>query len=140
MCCYRIYLDVTCSPSSFTISSYVDLHKEHLQSFVVGHPESTAQPEEAFEHRLIEEELTLQINLLKEQMKTSSTLFPEGEAEDAVEETLHLKPTLEEKAKPTLASSIVEGETALMSIDEETMETALFCLVIGALTLGLLQL
>lgn len=118
----------------------IDLHIEHLQSFVVGHPETTAQPEEAFEHRLIEEELTLQINLLKEQMKTSSTLFPDREAEDAVVETLHLKPTLENEAKPTLASSIVEGETALMSIDEETMETALFCLVIGALTLGLLQL
>jgi hypothetical protein len=47
---------------------------------------------------------------------------------------------LEEKARPTLASSVVEGETALLSMDEETMETALFCLVIGALTLGILQL
>jgi hypothetical protein len=73
-------------------------------------------------------------------LQNVKTLFPDGEAEDAFEESLHLKPTLEEKARPTLASSVVQGETALLSMDEETMETALFCLVIGALTLGVLQL
>jgi hypothetical protein len=105
----------------------------------MGHPETTGQPEEAFEHRLIEEELSLQLSLLKEQMP-SETLFEAGEAEDAVEETLGQKkggaviiPT------PSNKLLVQEGRTMMM-LDEETLEAAVICLVIAGLAVGVLSI
>lgn len=119
--------------------SLSELHKEHLQAFVLGHPESTAQPEEAFEHRLVEEELSLQLSLLKEQMP-ADTLFPaESEAEAAVEETLGVKPFVVAGSRPTDELIVKEGK-AMMMLDEETMETVMICLVIAGLSIGLLNI
>jgi hypothetical protein len=116
------------------------LHKEHLEAFVLGHPESTAQPEEAFEHRLIEEELSLQLSLLNEQLQNHKTLFPkETPEEEAVEETigvLHAKDVIPAPPDEILVN---EGK-AMMMLDEETMEAAVICLVIGGLALGLLNI
>ena len=103
-----------------------------------GHPDSTAQPEEAFEHRLIEEELALQLSLLKEQMPTSD-MFPEAE------ETLHphydddVVAVVEDVPEPSTNMFVQQG-AAMMMLDEETMEAVLFCAVIAVVTLGLLQL
>lgn len=118
------------------------LHKEHLESFVMGHPSVTAQPEEAFEHRLIEEELSLQLSLLSEQMP-KDTLFPEESVEEvAVEETI--KP-LHADSKGIPAPSpvdelVVNEGKAMMMLDEETLEAAVICLVIGGLAVGILNI
>lgn len=117
------------------------LHKEHLEAFVMGHPSVTASPEEAFEHRLIEEELSLQLSLLKEQMP-HETLFPqETEAEVAVEETVKgvLHADTAGIPKPSNELLVNEGK-AMMMLDEETMEAAVICLVIGGLALGVLNI
>lgn len=115
------------------------LHKEHLEAFVLGHPEATAQPEEAFEHRLIEEELTLQLSLLNEQLQNHNTLFPkETPEEEAVEETISVLHA--DKVIPSPPDEILVNEgKAMMMLDEETMEAAVICLVIAGLAVGLLN-
>jgi hypothetical protein len=115
------------------------LRKEHLQAFVMGHPETTAQPEEAFEHRLVEEELSLQLSLLKEQM-TAKTLFDaESEAEDAVKETLGQKGNVLVIPPPSNELLATEGQM-MMNLDEETLEATMICLVIAGLAIGILNI
>lgn len=101
----------------------------------MGHPETTAHPEEAFEHRLIEEELSLQLSLLKEQMP-AETLFDAGEA---VEETLGHKQDVLVIPPPSNELLVNEGK-AMMMLDEETLEAAMICLVIAGLTIGILNI
>lgn len=106
----------------------------------MGHPQVTAQPEEAFEHRLIEEELSLQLSLLKEQM-SADTLFPQGEAEEAVEETVQvLHSDSNAGVIPAPNELLVNEGKAMMMLDEETLEAAMICLVIGALAVGVLNI
>jgi len=107
----------------------------------MGHPETTAQPEEAFEHRLIEEELSLQLSLLKEQMPAEK-LFPEGEAEQAVEETIQvLHPSTGRIPAPAAVDELLVNEgKAMMMLDEETLEAAMICLVIAGLAVGVLNI
>ena len=105
----------------------------------MGHPENTAQPEEAFEHRLIEEELSLQLSLLKEQMPADALFNTASEAEDAVKETLGKKDDVLVIPPPSNELLATEGQM-MMNLDEETMETAMICLVIAGLTVGILNI
>jgi hypothetical protein len=51
----------------------LDLHQHRIQNLVFGQE----APEDAFQTRMIEEEIALQINLLQQEMPPS-TLFPEA--------------------------------------------------------------
>lgn len=122
---------------------YTGLHREHIESFAMGHPISTAVPEEAFEHRLLEEELSLQLSLLKEHMPTKPLFQSKTEAEDAFHDTLQhdqaLKRAVEEVIQPS-GDFLVKESKAMMMLDEETMEAAVVCMVIAAVAVGIVQL
>lgn len=97
----------------------------------MGHPETTAQPEEAFEHRLIEEELSLQLSLLKEQMPEEKIF---------VEETLGQKHD-DVIAIPSPSNELLVNEgKAMMMLDEETLEAAMICMVIAGLVIGIINI
>lgn len=106
----------------------------------MGHPETTAQPEEAFEHRLIEEELSLQLSLLKEQMPADALFNTESDAGDAVKETLGQKEDSVVVIPPPSNELLATEGQMMMNLDEETMETAMICLVIAGLTVGILNI
>jgi hypothetical protein len=94
------------------------LHKERLHHFVAGG--SALTPEEAFEHRILEEELSLQLALLRDETP-ASTMFPEagaitGDKQAAVE--------------PTVGEKILMVEEAI--IEENLGDALAICMVLLA--------
>jgi hypothetical protein len=82
-------------------------------------------PEDGLDHAVVEEELNLQLDLLNEQLKNENDgyLFP---VEDMVE-LPHLKTT-----KSHQSSSISESTALSGLLEEGTLESLAFCLLIGA--------
>lgn len=79
-----------------------ELHKERLQNFAVGGSGMTQPKEDALEHLMLEEELELQLGLLKEHAP-DATLFPDDEAE------LKAMPHLKDDAAATQKEHHDEG-------------------------------
>jgi len=111
------------------------VHKERLQKFMFSNPSSTTATkawEDSIEHRLVEEELDLQLSMLKDHEKEqhSPDLFPE--VESPMTELPHLKDGTEEahtnevvhKAEVALA----QAETVM---EESTLEAVALCSVIA---------
>ena len=126
-----------------------DLHKERLQNFAVGGSAMTQPKEDALEHVLLEEELELQLGLLKDQNSASTDLFPDDEAE--LQALPHLKDptasssTSDDKVdakqqqqqheegpfhKPT-PSEILEFEETVL--EENLLEPFLICMAIACI-------
>ena len=73
-------------------------------------------------------------------MPADNTLFPAGEAEEALAETLGVVHDAEQLHASPKDELIVQEGKAMMMLDEETMETAMICLVIAGLSIGLLNI
>jgi hypothetical protein len=124
-----------------------DLHKERLQNFAMGGSGMTEPSEDALEHRMLEEELQLQLDLLKDHTPDPS-LFPDDKEE--LEALPHLKDQAHVHMKntgevvedaddpiyhlthPTPEEVLVLEETVL---EESNLEPLMVCLAIGALML-----
>jgi hypothetical protein len=95
----------------------------------------TEPAEDGLEHRLLEEELELQLALLKEHTPNAS-LFPDDEEENKV--LPHLKDTVAKQEdvgmfhKPTPSEILAIEETVL---EENILEPLMICLVIVGLGL-----
>ena len=105
------------------------MHRERIQNSLFGIDSGVQAPEDVFEHRLMEEELTLQLQLLNEQMPPA-TLFPE--VEEPMAELPHLKDgTVED---------IVKKEERILFfeelVEEGVVESLLFCGLIALAVLA----
>lgn len=125
--------------------SHLDLHKERLQNFAVGGSGMTQPKEDAMEHVLLEEELEVQLGLLKDHTPDPS-LFPDDKEE--LEVLPHLKDSAADTKmkkkdeehhegegmfhKPT-PSEILEFEETVL--EENLVEPFLICLAIAAFAL-----
>ena len=81
--------------------------------------------EQATEQRLLEKELDLQLALLKKEVKTDSTLFPD----EMVEDLPHLK-------DGSMAVKGVEPQDLYMKeafFEENVLETVAFCSILAVL-------
>lgn len=123
-----------------------DLHQERLRNMVFVENPSTPASNDMFEHRILEEELELQLNLLQTATPDSS-FFPKDEDEmvalphlkgDNLEKSKH-NPVLQ-KAEDFVHSAedfVHTAEVVALEqesrIDGETMEATAICLVIAAL-------
>lgn len=131
----------------FWIVTHTDLHKERLQQFVFGGGDQQHTTKEAMEHLVLEEELELQLNLLKDDIKHSnpSTLFPQVEEpmaelphlKDASnnndEDVIHAVEHAVEDAFHHIEHTVAMQEPALL--EETNLETIAMCAVVLALAL-----
>ena len=106
-----------------------ELHTERIQSLLFG--SNVVSNEKATEQRLLEQELDLQLSLLKKNIKDSTrdvNLFPE--IEDSMEELPHLK-------DGTLAQEVAEQKKLFFLeeafLEENVLETVGFCAVLALL-------
>jgi hypothetical protein len=108
------------------------LHFERIQNFAAGGT-GIMQPEEAFQHKLMEDELELQLNLLQ-RATPAPTLFPE--VEDQMAELPHLK----DGTPSAKAQAIIEDSKNLAVVEEliedGMMESLAICAMIGLLVLA----
>jgi hypothetical protein len=112
-----------------------DLHKERVQNFSTGGSAMTKPSEDGLEHILLEEELELQLEMLKDQTP-DTTLFPEDSDEMAA--LPHLKDKnsdIEEHHegffhKPTPSELLYLEEEV---VEENLLEPVLMCMVIAGL-------
>jgi hypothetical protein len=113
--------------SSFLL---LDLHKKRSQDLDFGQTTISA-PEDTFEERLIEQlELSLQLNLLQEEMPPSY-LFPKA-VDGPMEELPHL-------TDGTVAAKVKQEEQTMVLgflMDEEVLESLAICALIGALIMA----
>jgi hypothetical protein len=111
-------------------SLLLDLHEKRIQDLVFGQTTVSA-PEDAFEQRLIEQlELSLQLNLLQEEMPPSY-LFPEA-VDGPMEELPHL-------TDGTIAAKVKQEEHTMVLgflMEEEVLESLAICALIGALMMA----
>jgi hypothetical protein len=110
-------------------SLLLDLHEKRIQDLVFGQTTISA-PEDTFEQRLIEQELSLQLNLLQEEMPPSY-LFPEA-VEGPMEELPHL-------TDGTVAAKVKKEEQSMVLgflMEEEVLESLAICALIGALMMA----
>lgn len=120
--------------NTYCCISSTDLHNERVQNFVAGGTAMTEVKEDALEHRLLEEELDLQLSLLEEHVP-DPTLFPQVVEEVGTMEPLpHLKdhtPTAEAVEKVHEQQLTMALEESVL--EESNLEAATICLAIGAL-------
>jgi hypothetical protein len=116
--------------------SSIDLHKERLQKFMFGGGNAAeAWPAaEGLEHLVLEEELELQLALLKEKTPKPE-LFPE--VEEKMEELPHLKDNTQQSQLENFVHAaeleLAYEETVL---GEPVLETLAICGVVAALALA----
>ena len=103
----------------------------------MGGPTGVRNSKDGIEHLLLEEELELQLGLLKRHSETDVSLFPEEMAPSLP----HLKDNVPDEShpehhdelvhfhKPTPSEILAVEETLL---EENTLETIMFCLVMAA--------
>jgi hypothetical protein len=123
-------------------SNNKDIHKERLQNFVSGGTAMTSPAEDALQHLIVEEELDLQLSLLKDHIP-DSTLFPDDE--DEISSLPHLKDVDEVPShqkeemkvggmlglhKPTATEILAFEETVL---EENLVEPIAICAALFAL-------
>jgi hypothetical protein len=104
-----------------------ELHQKRIQSLVFG--DTAGALDDIFQEHLLEEELTMQLNLLQDEMPPAY-LFPE--VEDPMEELPHLK-------DGTVAARVKEDETAHYFeelAEEGVLESLAICGLIGMLMLA----
>ncbi|GAX18341.1 hypothetical protein FisN_23Hh235 [Fistulifera solaris] len=117
-----------------------NLHRKRLQKFMFGSDNIVAS-EEALNQLVIEEELDMQLHLLK-QNTPDPTLFPELEAD--MPELPHLKPDEKkdsitdaddffQKAESMVKSAEIKAVEQEAAFDEESLEAAAICLAIAGL-------
>jgi hypothetical protein len=92
------------------------LHKERLHTMISGG--AHVAPEDAFQHHMLEEELSLQLSLLND-VTPPPTIFPD-------EETTKHAPV-----QPTVGEKILMVEEAI--VEENLGDALAICIVLGAL-------
>ena len=110
-----------------------DLHKERLQKFMFGGSGMTAPSEDALEHLVLEEELDIQLALLKEATPDPS-LFPD----DAIHDLPHLKDTMPESGRLSQINNLVHNAEVEMAreeamLGESALETLAMCAAVTIL-------
>lgn len=116
--------------STLILPTFSDLHAHRIQSMVMGEPFPTA-PEQIFEEKALEDELNLQLNLLKEEFP-DPYLFPQTLEVDEMIELPHMKDgtpaeTLKEEQQVAWWEEMAE---------EGVLESVAICSIIGFLMLG----
>jgi hypothetical protein len=118
--------------------SFTDLHKERLQNFMFGGEGNMPKPQ-ALEHRMLEEDLDLQLHLLKEQDHSmhNPKLFPD--VEPGMQELPHLKdhnPSIIHPKKDTeQLVHKVEHDMVLADpvMEESNLEAIALCMTLAAI-------
>lgn len=106
----------------------LDLHKERLQHFAIEGVSVLQPSKETSNHLALEQELELQLALLKQHNTADTSLFPEP-----MEALPHLKHNDTHSSifhKPTPVEILAIEESVF---EENTLETVMFCLVMAAL-------
>lgn len=110
------------SDSHFTILSYTAVHEDRVKHVIQSNLVGATDPEEAelaWEERLIEDDLEMQYDLLKEGTPQHTLFADERVAESKVKDHApHLVPP--------------EVEVELGTVDEEIWETIVICAAIAA--------
>lgn len=101
-----------------------DLHQQRLQNLVFG----ANAPEDTFSAKLMEEEISLQLNLLQNEMPPSTLFPPEGESPMAVLPHANESVELAEKVKHDEQAFLLE-EMA----EEGVLDSLAICALIGVL-------
>jgi hypothetical protein len=113
--------------------SFTDLHKERLQNFMFGGEGNMPKPQ-ALEHRMLEEDLDLQLHLLKEQDHSmhNPKLFPDVEPD--MKELPHLKDHNLKKDTEQLLHK-VEHDMVLADpvMEESNLEGIALCVTLAAI-------
>lgn len=124
--------------------SFLDLHRKRQQKFMFGSDNIVAS-DEAFNQLVIEEELDMQLHLLKQNMPPP-TLFPKIEEDipelprlkndwkpDTAKEANEDEDNFFHKAESMIKSAEVKAVEQEAAFDEESLEAAAICLAIAGL-------
>jgi hypothetical protein len=121
------------SNRSIAFYSFTDLHKERLQNFMFGGEGNMPKPQ-ALEHRMLEEDLDLQLHLLKEQDHSfhNPKLFPDVEPD--MQELPHLKDHTPKKDTEQLVHSMEHNMAMVETVMEESnLEALAVCMTLAVI-------
>jgi hypothetical protein len=115
------------------------VHKERVEHQLFGGVDLVHETSEEIEHRIIEEELEVQLNLLEQEHELAmqeTQLFPE----EMTDELPHLREHAEAEHAEPMASRILhkaENELAKQEtlLGEDTLETMAMCAVVMGLVM-----
>lgn len=116
----------------FLVFPYEALHKERVEHFLLDSIEvpNHFEPEEELDHRMLEEDLSIQLNLLKDEMPSSS-LFPDIKADDILAPPEHKEEKiLDSHKEDQIAAGIMSKNPFLL--DESVDEALVMCAVVLA--------
>jgi hypothetical protein len=108
-----------------------NLHKQRLQNFMNGGSGMTKPSEDALQHLILEEELDLQLQMMKDHTPDTS-FFPEDSDEMAALPHLKDPQPVKHHFGPSPVQILAIEESVL---EENALETAMFCLVMTAFIL-----
>ena len=142
--CFICFLSCTTHPDSLSWSILLllfvtEAHKERIQHQLFGGIDLQHESSTEMEHRIIEDELELQLNLLEEQHEAAAKevqLFPE----EMITNLPHLHEHADAEHKEPIASRLVhQAEYQLIqqetSMGEDTLETLAMCAVVMGIVL-----
>jgi hypothetical protein len=112
---------------------FTDLHKERLQNFMFGGEGNMPKPQ-ALEHRMLEEDLDLQLHLLKEQDHSyhNPKLFPDVEPD--MQELPHLKDHTPKKDTEQLVHTMEHNMAMAETVMEESnLEALAVCMTLAVI-------
>jgi len=121
---------ISLSLAHLDLNHFAELHKERVQNMMFDHT-NTINAEKAAEQRLWEQELDLQLALLKKEDTHNVNLFPE--VEDSMKELPHLKDgTLTDEIKKQEKLFFLEENF----LEENVLETIAFCGILAVLMMA----
>ena len=116
-----------------------ELHKERIQNLALNRNAVTG--EQAAEQRLMEQELDLQLNLLKKKTKSDSKLFPD----EMVTDLPHLKDGSSSSSSTAAAAAVQQESPSAkpddfymkeLFMEENVLETIAFCSILFILMMA----
>ena len=117
---------------------WIGLHRKRIQEIVFGDLNNavTTAPEEIFQERLLEEELSLQLSLLHDEMPpaylfTTNMPAPFEETDDGNQQGMHQGDTLAAQVKEAEQNHVLEE-----LVEDGALDSLAICALIGMLMLA----